>query len=40
MSYRARSSTSGARLVFDCDYDERGRTTYYGDVIRVAGQWY
>ena len=30
----------GARLVFDYDYDERGRTTYYADVIQVAGQWY
>lgn len=30
----------GARLVFDYDYDERGLTAYYEDLIQVGGQWY
>jgi hypothetical protein len=30
----------GARLVFDYDYDGRGKTAFYQDLIQVGGQWY
>lgn len=30
----------GAKLVFDYDYDERGKTSFYEDVVQVGGQWY